>query len=102
MEFSDDYDFDPQKELPDKTRKGGMRMKDKFILGFLIFTMWVFIGTIWFKPSPVSAHADGHTHDISSILGFDSITISGFGLIDEDEVRDIIQNCYVSGSSIIC
>lgn len=66
-------------------------MKDKFILGFLIFTMWVLIGTIWFKPSPVNAHDDGHSHRHSK-----------YDYNFKRAVRSIVEDCSVDGEEISC
>jgi len=66
-------------------------MKDKFIPGFLIFTLWAFILTIWLKPQVVVAHGDGLSkRDVKRIIE----NCSGTGYTDgEDYVYSISLSC---------
>ena len=76
-------------------------MKDKFIMGFLIFTLWVFIGTIWLIPNSASAQfaEEYHNHfgEYAEHTHFhNTYNIHSF----KREIKKIVENCNAEGGYI--
>ena len=76
-----------------------MQKTDRIILLFLIIGIWVFIGTLWFRPNIVIADDIKNKHDYESEEHKHSTNdISKF----KWKVRRIVEDCSVSEGEIFC
>ena len=76
-----------------------MQKIDRIILLFLIMGIWVFIGTLWFRPNIVIADDIKNIHDYEKEEHKHSTNdISKF----KWKVRRIVEDCSVTEGEIFC
>ena len=76
-----------------------MQKIDRIILLFLIMGIWVFIGTLWFRPNIVIADDIKNIHDYEKEEHKHTTNdISKF----KWKVRRIVEDCSVTEGEILC